>query len=223
MTPAGPLLEATAVYRVYPGPPAVRAVDGVSVAVGRGEVLVVTGPSGSGKTTLLGLLGALEPPSAGRVAFAGTDLTRCSGAELARVRRRLGFVFQDFGLIPAMTAADNVTYPLIPRGVPRGERRRRAAEWLGRLGLGTRLAAPAGRLSGGEQQRVAIARALAGNPEALLADEPTSGLDTDTANLFLTVLNEFRAAGGAAVIATHDPRLIAAALGRREMEAGRLL
>jgi putative ABC transport system ATP-binding protein len=214
------LFEADGLSRHYPG---VRAVDGVTLAVEAGTVLVVTGPSGSGKTTLLALLGALERPTAGRVAFAGTDLGTASGAELARVRRRLGFVFQDFALVPGLTALENVTYPLIPRGVSRAERLRRASDLLNRFGLSHKLAARAGTLSGGEQQRVAIVRAFAGQPDAILADEPTSNLDADTAGLFLTALADFRAAGGTAVLASHDPRVLAAATVRAEMVAGRLV
>lgn len=214
-----PLFETTGLCKVYAG---VRAVDDITLTVEPGSVVALTGPSGSGKTTLLVLLGALERPTAGRVAFAGIDLGRCSGAELARVRRRLGIVFQDFGLIPGLTALENVTYPLVPRGLSRGERRRRAAEWLSRFGLGGRLTARAGHLSGGEQQRVAIARAFAVRPEAILADEPTSNLDAEAADLFLTALGDFRITGGTAVVASHDPRIVAAATMRLEMTGGRV-
>lgn len=218
-----PLFEARALCKVYPGPAPVRAVDGVTLAVGRGEVVLLTGPSGSGKTTLLALLGALERPTAGAVSFDGVDLVRGSGADLARVRRQVGFVFQDFALIPTLTALENVTYPLIPRGVPRAERRRRAEDLLARFGLLARAATRASRLSGGEQQRVAIVRALAGRPAALLADEPTSNTDAATTGLFLAVVREFRAAGGTAVIASHDPRLADLATARLEMAGGRLV
>jgi putative ABC transport system ATP-binding protein len=217
------LFETTELAKVYAGPgPGVRAVDGVSLVVEPGAVLVITGPSGSGKTTLLALLGALERPTAGQVSFVGTDLGSCSGAELARVRRRLGIVFQDFALIPGLTALENVTYPFVPRGLTRAERRRRAAEWLSRFGLSEKLATRASHLSGGEQQRVAIARAFAGRPEAILADEPTSNLDAETADRFLAALADFHAAGGTAVVASHDPRVIAIATMRLDMAAGRV-
>src|SRR5262245_28492408 len=136
-----PLFETYSLCKVYR--PAIRAVDELTLAIERGSFTVVTGPSGSGKTTLLALLGALERPTSGRVTFDGQDLTRCSGAELARVRRRMGFVFQDFALIGGLSALENVTYPLIPRRVPPGERRRLAEEWLSRLGLAARLGARA--------------------------------------------------------------------------------
>jgi len=214
-----PHFETIGLYKVYAG---ARAVDDVTLTVEPGSVVALTGPSGSGKTTLLALLGGLERPTAGRVVFDGIDLGRCSGAELARVRRRLGIVFQDFGLIPGLTALENVTYSLIPRGLSRAERRRRAAEWLSRFGLGGRLTARAGHLSGGEQQRVAIARAFAGRPEAILADEPTSNLDAEAADLFLAALADFRSAGGTAVVASHDLRIIRAAAVHLEMAAGRV-
>ena len=215
-----PIFETQSLGKNYGG--SVRAVTDVTLTIDRGTVLVVTGPSGSGKTTLLALLGALERPTSGRVAFDGTDLTHCSGAELARARRRMGFVFQDFALIPNLTALENVTYPLIPRRVPAAERRRRAGELLSRFGLGGKLATRAGLLSGGEQQRVAIVRALAGCPDALLADEPTSNLDAETADLFLAALRDLQAAGKTAVVASHDPRVLEVATARHELVAGRL-
>jgi putative ABC transport system ATP-binding protein len=198
----------------------VRALDGVSLGVERGSLTVVSGPSGSGKTTLLALLGAVDRPTRGQVFFDDKDLGRCSDVELARVRRRLGFVFQDFALIPNLTAAENVTYPLIPRGVARAERRRRAEEWLSRFGMAGKLAAKARELSGGEQQRVAIARALAGQPEALLADEPTSNLDPATGAALLALLQERHAAGTTLVLSSHDPHVLALATHVHELQGG---
>src|SRR5205823_420219 len=139
--------------------------------------------------TLLALLAALERPSSGRILFDGKDLGQCSDAALARLRRRMGFIFQDFSLIPDLSAEENITYPLIPRMIPRAERRRRASELLARFGMEGKLTARARELSGGEQQRVAIARALAGQPEVVIADEPTSNLD---AKLVATLLETFR-------------------------------
>lgn len=201
----------------------VTALDGVSLAIERGSIAVVTGPSGSGKTTLLALLGALERPTAGSVRFDGRDLTRASDVELARTRRRLGFVFQDFSLIPNLTVEENITYPLIPRGIARMERRRRAAELLGRFGMIEKLAVRARELSGGEQQRVAIARALAGDPEALLADEPTSNLDVETTELLIQAFREAHAAGKTLVLASHDPRLLALATAVFPLAKGRIV
>src|SRR5207244_7495097 len=136
-----------------------------------GSFTVLLGASGSGKTTLLALLGALERQTRGKVLFEGKDLGECSDVELARIRRRMGFIFQDFALIPNLSVEENITYPLIPRGVSRADRRRRAGDLLTRFGMADTAAGRARELSGGEAQRVAIARALAGQPEVILADE----------------------------------------------------
>lgn len=130
----------------------VRALDDVSLKIERGSITVVSGPSGSGKTTLLAILGALERPTRGQVFFDGDNLADCSGMQLARVRRRLGFIFQDFALVPNLTAEENITYPLIPRGMTRAERCRRARELLARFGMEGMFKARARSLSGGEQQ-----------------------------------------------------------------------
>jgi len=200
----------------------VRALDDISVSVERGEILVVVGPSGSGKTTLLALLGALERPTRGQILFEDRDLGKCSDVALARVRRRMGFIFQDFSLIPDLTAGENITYPLIPRGMPRAERWRRAEALLTRFGLEGRLTARARELSGGEQQRVAVARALAGEPEVVLADEPTSNLDPATGRGLLDLLRELNAGGTTLILSSHDPAVIS--LGGRvcELEGGKL-
>jgi putative ABC transport system ATP-binding protein len=218
------LFEARALCKYYrAGSRAeVRALDDVSLGVERGSLTVVVGASGSGKTTLLALLGGLERATRGQVVFDGHILGDCSDAELARVRRRVGFVFQDFALIPNLTVAENITYPLIPRGVPRAERQRRARELLARLGIEDKLSAPARDLSGGERQRVAFARALAGQPEALLADEPTSNLDPETAAVLLALLRERHAAGTTVVLSSHDPQMTALATQVYELAAGRL-
>jgi putative ABC transport system ATP-binding protein len=218
-----PFLEARALCKYYRAGSRdeVRALDEVSLAIERGSLAVVSGPSGSGKTTLLALLGALERPTRGQVVFDGKELGDCSDVELARVRRRAGFVFQDFSLVPNLTAAENIVYPLIPRGVPRAERYRRARQWLARLGMEGKLAARARELSGGEQQRVAIARALAGQPDVLFADEPTSSLDAATSGELLAIFQEMHAAGKTVVLSSHDPRVIALATRRYELEGGK--
>ena len=199
-----------------------RRLDGVSLGIERGSLAVLTGPSGSGKTTLLALLGSLDRPTRGQVFFEGKHLGNCSDSELARVRHRLGFVFQDFSLIPNLSAAENIAYALIPRGLGRPERRRLTAEWLSRFGLGGKLAAHARELSGGEQQRVAIARALAGQPEVVLADEPTSNLDPETGRLVLAVLQEEHARGTTVILSSHDPQVVARATRAVVLEGGRL-
>ena len=199
----------------------VRALDDVSLGIERGSLTVISGPSGSGKTTLLALLGALERPTRGQVLFDGHNLGDCSGMELARVRRRLGFVFQDFALIANLTAEENITYPLIPRGIPRRERQRRAGELLARFGMEGKRTMRARALSGGEQQRVAIARALAGQPQALLADEPTSNLDPAMGQALRTLLRELHGDGKTIVLSSHDPQVIALATLVYELEGGK--
>ena len=201
----------------------VRAVDDVSLAVERGAFVVLNGPSGSGKTTLLALLGALERPTRGQALFDGRDLGGLSDVGLARVRRRLGFVFQDFALIPNLPAWENITYPLIPRGWSRGRRQELALSLLARFGIADRFTARPEELSGGEQQRVAVARALAGAPEVLLADEPTSNLDLGAAGELLATLREFHAGGNTVVVSTHDPQLADLATEVHELRAGRLV
>lgn len=200
----------------------VRALDDVSLRIERGSLTVVSGPSGSGKTTLLALLGALERPTRGQVVFDGDDLGGCSGMQLARVRRRMGFIFQDFALIPNLTVEENITYPLIARGLTRAERSRRAREVLARFGMEAMRSARARSLSGGEQQRVAIARALAGKPEVVLADEPTSNLDPSNAESLLAIVRQLHAEGKTVVISSHDPAVIALATHRHALEAGKL-
>ena len=159
----------------------IQAVDGVDLEVQTGEFLVVARPSGSGKTTLLQLLGALDRPTSGRVEFEGKDLARMGDGELATLRRdTLGFIFQQFNLIPTLTAQQNVEAALAPRKFKSAERRRRAAALLDRVGLAPRASHLPSQLSGGEQQRVAIARALALDPTVLLFDEPTSSLDPES-------------------------------------------
>lgn len=200
----------------------VRALEDVGILVEAGSFLAVTGPSGSGKTTLLALLGALDRPSRGEVLFDGKSLAGCSDVELTRVRRRTGFVFQDFGLIPHLSAWENIAYSLIPRGVPRAERRRLAQTLLARFGLEGRAHARVRELSGGEQQRVGLARALGGAPEVLLADEPTSNLDRTAGRELAALLREVHREGMTVIVSTHDPDLVALASRVIELEGGRL-
>jgi putative ABC transport system ATP-binding protein len=201
---------------------AVWAVQDVSLAVPAGAFVLLAGPSGSGKTTLLALLGGLERATRGQVFFSGRDSSHCSDVALARLRRRMGFVFQDFALIPGLTVWENITYPLIPRGVPRAERFRLAQEQLARFGLSDKLAVKARELSGGEQQRIAVARALVGQPEVILADEPTSNLDDQAGQTVLALLKRAHEEGKTVVVSSHDPRVGALATHRWRLEAGRL-
>jgi putative ABC transport system ATP-binding protein len=198
-----PLYELRGVVKAY-GP--VRAVAGVDLRVEPGEFVVVAGPSGSGKTTLLQLLGALDRPTEGTVAFEGRDLTRLGDGALARLRREtLGFVFQQFNLIPTLTAAQNVEVAIAWER--RAARRARTAELLERVGLGARAAHLPSQLSGGEQQRVAIARALANEPDVLLADEPTGNLDSATGGEIMALLTGLWEEGISLIVVTHDPAI----------------
>jgi putative ABC transport system ATP-binding protein len=218
-----PILEARNLSRFYRrGPAEVRALSEVSLSIPTGSFAILTGPSGSGKTTLLALLGALDRPTGGALLFAGRDLSAHSDVGLARVRRRVGFVAQDFALIPGLAAWENVTYPLIPRGVRRTDRRRLAADLFARLGLADRLMTRPRELSGGEQQRVAVARALAGHPEVLLADEPTSNLDEASAQAVIDLFREVHGEGRSVVVASHDPRLTSLGTNTWALTAGRL-
>lgn len=201
----------------------VRALDDVSLSIPRGSLTALAGPSGSGKTTLLALLGALERPTRGQVFFDAKELSDCSDAALARMRRRMGFVFQDFALIPNLSAEDNITYPLIPRGFSRSERQKRACEALSRLGMDDKLTSRTAELSGGEQQRIALARALAGDPEVILADEPTSSLDAETAQILQAIFKELHAAGKTIVLSSHDPAVICLATQVHQLQRGRLV
>src|SRR5262249_37021516 len=193
------------------GPATIRAVDSVDLSIEAGEFVIVAGASGSGKSTLLQLLGALDRPTSGKLFFEGDDLATMADRRLAHLRlRAFGFVFQQFNLIPTLTAAENVEAALAPAGVKGHDARARALELLEQVGLGERATHLPGQLSGGEQQRVAIARALANNPRVILADEPTGNLDTTTGASVLDVLTGIAQTGGHTVIlVTHDP-LVAA-------------
>jgi putative ABC transport system ATP-binding protein len=201
----------------------VRAVHQVSIAIPVGGFALLNGPSGSGKTTLLALLGVLEQPTSGRVFFSGRDLSGLADLELARIRRRLGFVFQDFSLQPGLPIWENVTYPLIPTGMRRRERFVLAESLLSDLGLPGVARSRVGELSGGEQQRVAVARALAGQPEVLLADEPTSNLDPAAGQVLVDLFQRAHQAGKTIVLATHDPRWLACATHVFQLQFGELI
>jgi putative ABC transport system ATP-binding protein len=193
----------------------VRALDGIDLTIGEGELVAITGPSGSGKTTLLQLLGALDRPTEGRVRFEERDLAALGDGELADVRlRALGFVFQAFNLIPTLTALQNVEAPMAAAGVPGAERRATARRLLAAVGLEARLHHLPSQLSGGEQQRVAIARALVNEPRVLLADEPTGNLDSATGEEITALLADLAEDRGITVVlVTHDP-VVAARAGR---------
>jgi putative ABC transport system ATP-binding protein len=220
---APPLLEARGVAKAWRGGGrAATALAGVDLRVPRGAFVAVTGPSGSGKSTLLAVLGALERPTAGTALFDGLDLAAASEAERARVRRRIGFVFQASPSLRGLSVADDVALPLVPDGLPRAERRARAEAALARVGIAPLADARVETLSGGEAQRAGLARALVRAPDAVLADEPTSHLDVRSAEALAALLGDLRAAGTTVLVATHDPRLLALAGTVVVLEAGRL-
>ena len=207
------------------GQTAVEALAGVDVEVRAGRLTVVRGPSGSGKTTLLNLLGGLDRPTSGRVLLGDDVLSELSEAELAAARRdRIGYVFQNFGLIPVLSAAENVEVPLRLRRMERGQRDERVAEVLELVGLARHAGQRPGELSGGQQQRVGVARALVARPEVLIADEPTGQLDSETAERIMDLILEVtRIRGTATVVATHDPLLISRADEVLELRDGRVV
>jgi putative ABC transport system ATP-binding protein len=207
------------------GPTTVRALDGVDLEFEAGEFVTLEGPSGSGKTTLLQLLGALDRPSSGRVVFGGRDLAELPDHELAELRlRSFGFVFQQFNLIPTLTAVENVEVKLAPTGVRNPDLRNRALALLDEVGLAERAIHLPAHLSGGEQQRVAIARALSVDPRVVLADEPTGNLDSTTGGEIIDLLANMAVVHGATVIvATHDIGLAERAPRRVSMRDGRVM
>jgi putative ABC transport system ATP-binding protein len=207
------------------GPAIVRAVDSVSLTIDAGEFVALEGPSGSGKTTLLQLLGALDRPSEGVVAFEGRDLAALRDGELAQLRLgAFGFVFQQFNLIPTLSALQNVEAALAPTGMGRADLRERSTSLLAEVGLAERAAHLPAQLSGGEQQRVAIARALATEPRVILADEPTGNLDSATGADVIDLLAGLAARHGATVVvATHDTSLAERAPRRLAMRDGKIL
>jgi putative ABC transport system ATP-binding protein len=200
------MIEFQDLKKVYiMGEEEVAALAGVSLRIERGEHVAVIGPSGSGKSSLMNILGGLDRPTAGHYRFGGEDVGSFDDNQLADFRRRrIGFVFQSFQLLPRLTALQNVELPMIYAGVPRAERRVRATRLLDRVGLGPRMSHRPTQLSGGQQQRVAIARSLANNPDLLLADEPTGALDTHTGQEVLALFRELNAEGLTLVLVTHD-------------------
>jgi putative ABC transport system ATP-binding protein len=223
---SGAMVEAVGLSRDYPaGDGVVHALRDVDLSVGRGHLVAVRGPSGSGKTTLLNLLGGLDRPTSGTVVVDGREISTLGEAELVAFRRTtVAFVFQTFGLVPILSAAENVEIPLrLVRADPR-DRDRRVAELLDLVGLGERAGHRPFELSGGEQQRVAVARALANRPRLLIADEPTGQLDLETGHTIMALLRSVvRAEGITAVVATHDPAMLDVADRVVELHDGRLV
>jgi putative ABC transport system ATP-binding protein len=207
------VLEARSLAKTYDtGGAKVLALRGVDLAIERGEFVAIMGPSGCGKSTLLNLLAGLDRPTAGEVRLDGERIDELNETELARLRRRkIGFVFQFFNLMPTLSAVENVELPLLLVGRRRKDARRSANELLGELGIGDKHAAAPVQLSGGQQQRVALARALANTPDIVLGDEPTGNLDSASTREVLGLLRGARDRGQTLLLATHDARVAAAA------------
>ena len=186
----------------------VNALQGVNLKVEKGDFIAILGPSGSGKSTLLNMIGALDKPTEGKVFIEGVDVSTLNGTGLADLRRRIGFVFQFFNLIPRLTARGNVELPMSITGLSKNERRKRAGELLETVGLEGRASHKPAELSGGERQRVAIARALANNPKFLLMDEPTGNIDSKTANEVIELVKRLNEEKGVTIIiVTHDQQI----------------
>jgi len=202
----------------------VEALKGVSFAVKKGEFVAIVGPSGSGKSTLMNLLGCLDTPTSGGYKLGGEAVSGLSRDALADVRnRRVGFVFQNFNLLPQISAQENVEMPMLFGGIPPKARRARAAELLSKVGLGDRLEHKPTELSGGQMQRVAVARALAMTPDMLLADEPTGNLDSTSGGDIMGLFTELWSAGGTVIVITHDMTLARRASRVIEVHDGRIL
>ena len=201
-----PLIQLKEIYKIYEmGSQQVRASDGVSLTICQGEFVAIVGKSGSGKSTLMNIIGALDVPTKGEYLLGGEDTSRMSDDELADIRNEMiGFIFQQYNLLPKLNLLENVELPLLYAGMPAEKRRERAMESLKRVGLEDKWKNLPKQLSGGQQQRVSIARALAGNPSLILADEPTGNLDSRTSREVLDFLKELNEEGNTIVIITHD-------------------
>ena len=220
----GAVIRMQGIRKVYDtGKVKVEALRGIDLEVRDGEMVAIVGPSGSGKSTLMNLVGCLDTPSSGSYELQGERVAGMKREQLAAVRnRKVGFVFQNFNLLPQISAYENVEMPLLFGGVPRRKRRRRVEELMERVGLKERMEHRPTELSGGQMQRVAIARAMAMDPTILLADEPTGNLDTSSGSDIMTLFEELHAQGRTILVITHDPALARRAPRRVELRDGRI-
>jgi putative ABC transport system ATP-binding protein len=202
-----PIIELCGISKIYnAGELAVRAIDDVSLTINEGEFTAIMGPSGSGKSTMLNIIGCLDRPSLGSYLLDGIEVSQMNEDDIASVRNsKIGFVFQNFNLLPKLTAAQNVALPLIYAGVPVKERMERAEEALAQVGLAKRIHHKPNEVSGGQRQRIAIARALINRPPLLIADEPTGNLDTRSSYEIMALFTELHRAGHTIVMVTHEP------------------
>lgn len=203
---AEPLIELKNIYKIYHmGDEEVRASDGVSLSIDRGEFVAIVGKSGSGKSTLMNIIGALDVPTEGEYILGGEDVSEMSDDQLAQIRNKMiGFIFQQYNLLPKLNLLENVELPLLYAGVSVQERKERALKSLAKVGLEEKWKNLPNQLSGGQQQRVSIARALAGEPSLILADEPTGALDSRTSREVLNFLRQLNEEGNTIVMITHD-------------------
>lgn len=218
------MIELSGISKVYQlGGIAYPALMDINLSIGRNEYMALTGASGSGKSTMMNILGCLDTPTSGHYSLDGEEVAGLDEEQLASVRnRKVGFVFQNFYLMPRMTAIDNVAQPLIYRGIGPAQRRAHAERALDRVGLGDRMRHRPNEMSGGQRQRVAVARALVGHPELLLADEPTGNLDSRTAREILDLFGQLHAEGQTVVIVTHDPGIAASCKRQVRLHDGRI-
>jgi len=209
----GSLIEIHDIHKIYnPGENEVRALDGVDLNIAQGEFVAIIGQSGSGKSTLMNMLGCLDTPTSGTYILNGSDVSGMSDDELSDIRNQeIGFIFQGFNLIAALTAVENVELPLIYRGVSKKERKELSIHALEKVGLGNRLDHKPSEMSGGQQQRVAIARAIAQAPPVILADEPTGNLDSASSKEILEILKQLHKDGRTVILITHDNEIAAQA------------
>ena len=221
----GPVIAMDRIRKIYDtGKVRVEALKGIDLSVAAGEFVAIVGPSGSGKSTLMNLIGCLDTPRDGTYRLAGEDVSGLSGDDLADIRtRRVGFVFQNFNLLPQITAYENVEMPLLFGGVPPKKRKERVEELMTKVGLADRMDHKPTELSGGQMQRVAIARALAMNPDILLADEPTGNLDTSSGGDVMGLFTELWEQGRTLVVITHDMTLARRAGRVVEVRDGRII
>ncbi len=222
--PQPPAIELRDVSKIYPGSPPIKALDDVSVQIGRGQMVAVVGQSGSGKSTMLNVMGTLDQPTSGSVLIEGTDTSLLTDNQLSAIRgRRVGFVFQRFFLLSGIAVIDNVANGLLYTGATRPHRRKAAEAVLERVGLGARRWHKPDELSGGEMQRVAIARALVGGPAFVLADEPTGNLDSASSNSIIELLFSLHDEGRTIVVITRNEAIAAAMPRQLQILDGRLV
>ena len=219
------LIELKDVYKIYQmGEETVHALDGVSLTIDQGEFVAIVGSSGSGKSTAMNIIGCLDVPTSGTYHLGGIDVSTMDDDQQAEIRNKmLGFIFQQYNLLPKLSLLENVEVPLVYAGIPLAERKRRATASLERVGLGDKLKNKPNQLSGGQQQSVSIARALAGNPAVILADEPTGALDSHTGREVLGMLQELHRQGNTVVLITHDNSIAVQAQRIIRLEDGRVV